>query len=51
MVLKKARAAAQMVIPEGEDENEVSITTLLQPNQTATIAQMMKQVLSIHFDD
>jgi len=44
MVLKKARAAAQMVIPEGEDENEVSITTLLQPNQTATIAQMMKQL-------
>ena len=45
MVLRKARAA-QMAIPEGEaeDENGVSLTTLLQPSQTATIAQMMKQV-------
>jgi len=45
MVLRKARAA-QMAIPEGEaeDENGVSITTLLQPSQTASIAQMMKQL-------
>jgi len=42
---RKARAA-QMAIPEGEaeDENGVSITTLLQPSQTATIVQMMKQL-------
>jgi len=45
LALRKARAA-QMAIPEGEaeDENGVSITTLLQPSQTATIVQMMKQL-------
>ena len=45
MALRKARAA-QMAIPEGEveEENEVSLTTLLQPSQTATIVHMMKQV-------
>jgi hypothetical protein len=45
MVLRKARAA-QTAIPEGEveDENGVSVTTLLQPHQTATIVQMMKQL-------
>jgi len=45
MALRKARAA-QMAIPEGEveEENEISLTTLLQPSQTATIGHMMKQL-------